>query len=101
MPTCDGLECYLRILGLRLDERLSMHYHWAYVVEVGARRVALLKRLLRQRSGAPSGVGRMLYQALVESVIAFALPVWGGRLDERRVARLHTRVINPACRAIL
>ena len=43
----------------------------------------------------------MIYQAIVESVMTFALPLWGGQLDGPRIAKLHSRVLNPACRIIL
>jgi hypothetical protein len=78
-------ETSAKYLGVKIDDQLSWRYH---VQAVTSKVKAATVALLRIRS-APMKVKKMVYHALAESHMRFAVGVWGG-VDQRYRGKLES-----------
>ena len=83
-----------RYLGVMLDDCLG----WKYQVEKVIGKVKAATHAIRIIRTAPRKLKKMLYQALVESHLRFAVQVWGG-VDQKYRGKLEA-ALNSAVRAV-
>ena len=83
-----------RYLGVMLDDCLG----WKYQVEKVIGKVKAATHAIRRIRTAPRKLKKMLYQALVESHLRFAVQVWGG-VDQKYRGKLEAAQ-NSAVRAV-
>lgn len=94
---CQNIEQVrsTKYLGITVDQRLSWHHH----IEITMARVRKLIWVFRNlRHVMPAQLLNKIYVALVQSVISYCIPVWGGAtktkfLDLERAQRSLIKVM--------
>ena len=84
-----------KYLGVMLDDCLG----WKYQVEKVINKVKAATHAIRRIRTAPRKLKKMLYHALVESHLRFAVQVWGG-VDQKYRGKLEVAQ-NSAVRTVL
>jgi hypothetical protein len=69
-----------RYLGIMLDDKLS----WKYQIEKTVSKVKAATHAIRRIKTAPRKIKKLLYYALVESHLRFAVQAWGGAEQKYR-----------------
>ena len=101
---CQGypfpLQETVKVLGVILDNHMTLDEHYRVLMSKAQVRQGILTRVARMTWGLDTGVLRVTHDALITSLLRYALIVVGSCLPDDLMNKLDTRVVNIASRKI-
>ena len=94
------LKAVVRVLGVDIDWYLSFDEHFASTLKKAQVRQGLLSRVARSSWGLEWGVLRMTHDAVITSLMRYALCIVGSCLPTDLFRKLDTMIVNIAARKI-
>ena len=90
-----------KILGVRIDNHLTLDVHFRYLLCRLQVRQAVLSRVAKQKWGLDTAIIKITHDALITSFVRFGLIMVGSCLPDDLDNRMDTQIIDHAAKSIV
>ena len=90
----------MRVLGLTVDMFFSLDEHYQEIINKAQMRQGILSRVARCKWGMDTGVMKMTHDAVITSLLRYALTITGSCIPPDLMRKLNTQIVNIAARKI-
>ena len=90
----------MRVLGVTLDPYLTLDAHYEGIIAKAQMRQGILSRVAGYKWGLETGILRMTHDAVIGSLLRYALVLTGSCLPPDLLRKINTQVVNIAARKV-